>query len=262
MKLTDTHSHLYSRKFEQDQNEVISRAKAVNEAVFLPNIDTESIEAVHALTDLAKDFFFPMMGLHPCHVKEDFEQQLTVMEEWLDKGDYTYFGIGETGLDLYWDKTTLDIQREALQIQIEWAKKRQLPIILHARNAIDETIEMIEKNHDKSLWGIFHCFDGTAEQAKRIVSLGNFKLGIGGIVTYKKSVLPTVLAEIGPDHLVIETDSPYLPPEPHRGKRNESSYTQYVAAKLAETFDTSVEEIARITGKNVREVFRTAVIVS
>ncbi|MEZ4828487.1 MAG: TatD family hydrolase [Bacteroidia bacterium] len=258
MKLIDTHSHLYSRKFEQDHDAVIARAREINAAVFLPNIDVNSIEALHSLTDKARDFFFPMMGLHPCDVKEDFLQQLQVMEEWLDKGEYAYYGIGETGLDLYWDKTTLDIQREALQIQINWAKKRQLPIILHARNAIDETIEMIEKNHDESLWGIFHCFDGTADQAKRIVSLGNFKLGIGGIVTYKKSVLPTVLTDVGLPNLVIETDSPYLPPEPHRGKRNESSYTQFVAAKLAEIFGVSVAEVARITGENAQSVFRTA----
>ncbi|MDX2250118.1 MAG: TatD family hydrolase [Bacteroidia bacterium] len=260
MKLIDTHSHLYSRKFEADQAEVITRAQAINDAVFLPNVDVNTLEILHALTDLAPGFFFPMMGLHPCDVKEDFVQQLSVMEEWFDSGKYTYYGIGETGLDLYWDKTTLDIQREALKIQIEWAKKRQLPIILHARNAIDETLEMIEKNHDESLWGIFHCFDGTVDQAKRIVALGNFKLGIGGIVTYKKSVLPSVLSEIGLNHLVLETDSPYLPPEPHRGKRNESSYTQFVAKKLAEIFEVSVEEVARITGENARQVFRTAAI--
>ena len=260
MKYIDTHSHLYSRKFTEDQDEVIARAQEVLSAVFLPNIDHESIDAMHALTDKAPGFFFPMMGLHPSHVKEGFEKEIAIMEEWFNRDDYTYYGVGETGIDLHWpdNKLTLPLQQESLQIHIDWAKEKNLPIILHARNAIDEVADMIEKNHDESLTGIFHCFDGTPEQAAKICEFGNFKIGIGGIITYKKSTLPETLKHVSLDFIVLETDSPYLSPVPKRGRRNESSYTKFVGEKVAELYGKTYSQIAEITNRNALEVFHTA----
>lgn len=254
-KIIDTHSHLYSRKFSQDIDQVIQRSKEILSAIYLPNIDMESVEAMHALTAKDPDFFFPMMGLHPCSVKPDFEDVLQKMYNLLETN--TYHGIGETGIDLYWDKTYFEQQKEALQIQIEWAKARNLPIILHCRNSLDHVIDQISASHDENLRGIFHCFDGTAAQAYRIAEMGTFKLGIGGIVTYRKDV-QTMIKEVDLKHIVLETDSPYLPPEPHRKdkpRRNESSYTKYVAAKLAELYGISYDEVATITNENVRMVF-------
>ncbi|MEL6652482.1 MAG: TatD family hydrolase, partial [Bacteroidota bacterium] len=186
------------------------------------------------------------------------------MKAHLDSGEISYAGIGETGLDLYWDQTKLVLQQEALQVQIEWAKAYDLPIILHARNAVDETIAMIAKNHDASLRGIFHCFDGTKEQAEQILEFGNFKFGIGGIVTYRKDV-QAVVGGLPLTSIVLETDSPYLPPEPHRKdkpRRNESSYTKYVGQKIAELFDTTYEAVAEQTGANVAEVFQASEVIS
>lgn len=256
-KYIDTHSHLYTSKFDWDRAATTERAQEVLDAVFLPNIDTGTIEAMHALTAQAPDFYFPLMGLHPSHVKEGFEAELATMKKWLDNPAHTYYGIGETGIDLYWDKTTFDIQKQALQIQIDWAKAYGLPIILHAREAIDETADIIEANLDDRLFGIFHCFDGSVAQAERITSFGNFKLGIGGIVTYRKDVQEMV-QQVALEHMVLETDSPYLPPVPHRKdkpRRNESSYTRYVGEKIAGLKGISPEEVARITHANVAAVF-------
>lgn len=260
MKLIDTHSHLYSNKFDRDIDTVIERAQEVLEAVYLPNIDLASIEPMHQLTAKAPDFFFPMMGLHPCDVDDNWEAVLAEMKGYLDQNRAQYVGIGETGLDMYWDKTKLALQQAALSVQIDWAKSYQLPIILHTRNATDETIDLISEKHDENLKGIFHCFDGTLEQAQRIMELGSFKLGIGGIVTYRKDV-QAVVQEIPLDAIVLETDSPYLPPEPHRKdkpRRNESSYTRYVGQKLAELHETSYDEVAQITNANAKKVFQKA----
>ena len=256
MKYIDTHSHLYLPRFQPDRAEVNTRAKESLEAVFLPNIDKESIGIMHELADSDPDFFFPMMGLHPCSVKPGFEESLEEMRSLLNTR--TYYGIGETGIDLYWDKTWKDEQIRALEIQIGWAKTYGLPIILHSRNALDITIEMIESHQGPDLRGIFHCFDGNLDQAKRIADIQGFKMGIGGIVTYKKSALPSVLTEIDPKHLVLETDSPYLPPVPYRSKRNESSYTVYVGQKLSEIYSMPETAVAEITNANAREVFQTA----
>lgn len=237
---------------------MIARAREVLSAVFLPNIDAETVEAMHTLTAKAPDFFYPMMGLHPTDVKPEFEAQLAHLKTYLDDPARTYYGIGETGLDLYWDKSTLDIQQEALAIQIQWAKDYQLPIILHARDAIDETADLIEQHWDESLSGIFHCFDGSVEQAQRIMSFKTFKIGIGGIVTYRKDVQATV-KEIPLEYLVLETDSPYLPPVPHRKdkpRRNESSYTKYVAAQVAELHGVDYDSIARATNANAAALFK------
>lgn len=257
MKVIDTHSHLYSDKFGQDQAEVISRAQEVLEAVFLPNINLESIPAMLELTSKAPDFFFPMMGLHPSDVKEGWEAVLDEMKAELDKGEAKYVGIGETGIDLYWDKSTFDIQKKSLIEQIGWAKEYKLPIILHAREAIDETADIIEAHLDEDLKGIFHCFDGTLAQSERIQSFKTFKMGIGGIVTYRKDVMETV-SQTPLEYFVLETDSPYLPPVPHRKdkpRRNESSYTKYVAQKVAELKKASHEEVARVTNANAWALF-------
>lgn len=253
--IIDTHSHLYARQFAKDQDAVIQRAQEVLEAVCLPNIDLDSIEPMHQLTAKAPDFFFPAMGLHPCSVKDGYEAVLERMKVLLDERPYV--AIGETGLDLYWDKTWFEQQQVALSVQVDWAKERGLPIILHCRNALDEVIELISAKHDARLKGVFHCFDGSLKQAQRIAELGTFKLGIGGIVTYRKDVQEVVKA-LGTDLLVLETDSPYLPPEPHRKdkpRRNESSYTRYVAQKVAELHGITYEEVARITNAQAKDLF-------
>ncbi|MCI4670879.1 MAG: TatD family hydrolase [Bacteroidia bacterium] len=260
MKIIDTHSHLYSEKFNKDLPEVIARAQEVLEAVFLPNIDLKSIPSMLALTEKAPDFFFPMMGLHPCDVKEGWEKTLEEMKAEIEKGEVKYVGIGETGIDLYWDKSTLELQKEALIEQIKWAKEYNLPIILHARDAIDETADIIESHLDENLKGIFHCFDGTIAQSERIQSFKSFKMGIGGILTYRKDVMETA-SKTPLEFLVLETDSPYLPPVPHRKdkpRRNESSYTKYVASKLAELKAVTYEDIAGVTNKNALSLFHTA----
>ncbi|MEO0897889.1 MAG: TatD family hydrolase [Bacteroidota bacterium] len=260
MKIIDTHSHLYSNKFDKDLRDVISRAQDVLEAVFLPNISRESIDAMLQLTAKDTSFFFPMMGLHPCDVKENWEEELAHLKSYLEQENHPFVGIGETGLDLYWDKSTLAWQKEALIEQIKWAKEYKLPIILHARDAIDETADVIEAHLDENLKGIFHCFDGNTAQAQRIQSFGTFKLGLGGILTYRKDVMQMV-ADMPLDLMVLETDSPYLPPVPHRKdkpRRNESSYTKYVAQKLAELKGVTYEEVASVTNQNALELFDRA----
>lgn len=257
VKYIDTHSHLYVRQFDSDRAAVTARAKEVLEAVFLPNIDTASASEMLQLTAQDPDFFFPMIGLHPSHVKEGFEAELEQLKTLLDNPAHAWYGIGETGIDLYWDKSTLALQQESLRIQVEWAKEYGLPIILHAREAINETADLIEACWDERLFGIFHCFDGTVAQAERIADIGNFKIGIGGIVTYRADVQQMV-QQLSPAHIVLETDSPYLPPAPHRKdkpRRNESSYTHYVGEKLAELWGLSPAEVAQITNANAAAVF-------
>ncbi|MEL6672130.1 MAG: TatD family hydrolase [Bacteroidota bacterium] len=258
-KIIDTHAHLYARHFKDDQAAVIQRAKDVLEAVYLPNISLDSVDDMHQLVDQDPDFFFPMMGLHPSDVKEDFEAVLAKTKTYLDDPAYTYVAIGETGIDLYWpeNKDRQELQEASLQIQIDWAKEYKLPIILHARDAIDEVADLIEKNLDSDLKGIFHCWDGSMEQAERVISFGSFKMGIGGNVTYRKSV-QALLREFDLQYVVLETDSPYLVPEPYRKqkqRRNESSYTTLVAEKIAELQGKSFDEVAEITNANARWVF-------
>ena len=264
MKVIDTHAHLYSRKFDRDQEAVIARAQEVLSAVFLPNIDVESIGPMHALTAKAPQFFFPMMGLHPSDVKENYEQVLQTIESYLRNPEYTYFGIGETGIDLYWDKTTLPLQQASLKVHIDWAKELGLPIILHAREAIDEVADMIEAHLDDRLTGIFHCFDGNQQQVDRILGFKSFMFGIGGIVTYRKDV-QQVVKDMPLESIVLETDSPYLPPVPHRKdkpRRNESSYTRYVAQQIADLKGLSYEAVAAQTNQNAQTVFSQAPLLS
>lgn len=221
--------------------------------LYLPNIDAESIEGMLALEANFPNNCFAMMGLHPSHVQpETYERELAVVEDWL--GRRRWAGVGETGIDLYWDKTTLAIQQIAFARQIEWAKDLDLPVIIHSRESNEECLALVQAGQNGRLRGIFHCFSGTVEQAKRMVGLG-FYLGIGGTLTYSKSELPAVLKEIPLEHIVLETDAPYLPPVPHRGKRNESAFVCHVAEKLAEVKNLPLEEIARVTTANALKIF-------
>ena len=261
MKFIDTHAHLYAQQFSEDKNEMIMRAKKVVEAIYLPNIDYNTVDSMLHICGEYPDFLFPMMGLHPCSVNKSFENMLEKMLPLLEdskNGKQTslkYTGIGETGIDLHWDKTYFEEQKRALLTQIQWAKDFQLPIILHCREALDIVIEIVEKNHDEHLSGIFHCFDGDFFQAKRISEIPRFKIGIGGNLTYKKSVVPEAIQNIDLQYIVLETDSPYLPPTPHRGKRNETAYISLDAQKLAEIKEVGLSEIARITNENAKEIF-------
>lgn len=254
MKFTDTHAHIYSDKYQSDRQDVIQ--SAVDQGVhhiYMPNVDVETIEPMLDAESKNPGVCFPMMGLHPCDVKEDFEKQLYVMEEWIAKRQFA--GIGETGLDLYWDKSFFQQQKEALRIQIQWAKQKRWPIILHCRESMDETIAIIREEKDENLFGIFHCFTGSADQAREIVALG-FYLGIGGVSTYKNGGLDLVLPEVGKEKIVLETDGPYLAPVPHRGKRNSPEYIPLIAQRMADIFEISLEEISEITEKNVQTIFK------
>ena len=252
MKFIDTHSHLYSAKFDHDMDETIDRAKQVLSHIFLPNIDLESIEAMQALTARDPSFFYPMVGLHPCSVKEDYEAVLTRIEEELEKGNW--YGVGETGLDYYWDKTFIEEQKTSLRRHIDWAKAKDLPLILHCRDSMDDVIELVKEGQDGSLRGIFHCFNGTEEQGKRILDTG-FLLGIGGVITFKNAGVDKVVKNLPLDSMVLETDSPYLAPVPYRGKRNESAYTRIVAVKLSDVKGIDLQEVAEITSGNAKKLF-------
>lgn len=253
MTLTDTHTHLYSEEFDQDRTEMITRAIAAGVTrFFVPSIDSEYTQKMY---DLEKEFpenIYLMMGLHPCYVKENYEQELAHIEAELKKRKF--LAIGEIGIDLYWDKTTLAIQQTAFRRQIQLAKQYKLPINIHCREAFDEIFEVLETEKSADLFGIFHCFSGTYEQALQAISY-NMKLGIGGVVTFKNGKIDQFLNQIDIKHIVLETDSPYLAPVPYRGKRNESSYTKLVAEKLALIYELPVEEVARITTENSKAIF-------
>ena len=251
--LIDTHAHLYLEHFENDIDVVIENAKIKGiERVYLPNIDSSTMSPMIQLESKDPDFFRSMIGLHPGSVKEDFRNELDLI---LSKiGKHRYCGIGETGTDLYWDKTFINEQIEVFEAQIDWAIEYDLPVIIHARDSMDLTIDIVNKKQNGNLKGIFHCFSGDLVQAKKIINMG-FYLGIGGVLTYKKSILPEIVKELSLDCFVLETDSPYLSPVPHRGKRNESSYLIYIAHKMAEIKKVSVEEIESISSKNAGRVF-------
>ena len=250
--IIDTHAHLYLDEFREDIDEVVGRARDAGiEEVYLPNINSQTIDALFGLCDRYPDFFQPMLGLHPVYVKSDFRSELEAIERRLD--ERPIIAIGEIGTDAYWDTGFIAEQEEAFDIQCSWAVERDLPIVIHARESMDRQIRLVQ-NQDKTLKGIFHCFTGTREQAQKILDL-NFFLGIGGILTYKKSNLEEVIREIGLDRVVLETDSPYLPPVPHRGKRNESSFLLKVVEKLSEVMEVEVSEVEQITTQNARNVF-------
>ena len=251
--LTDTHTHLYSEEFADDRTEMIERAiqKGVKR-FFIPSIDASYTQKMYDLEQQFPDNIHLMMGLHPCYVKENYEEELAHVEAELSQRKFA--AIGEIGIDLYWDKTTLDIQKIAFQKQIQWAKQYKLPINIHCREAFDEIFEVLELEKSDELFGIFHCFSGTYEQALQAISY-NMKLGIGGVVTFKNGKIDQFLHKIDLKHLVLETDAPYLAPVPFRGKRNESAYVTLVAEKLSEIYQLPVSEIARITTENSKEVF-------
>lgn len=249
----DSHSHIYSADFSLDRDDVITRAlEAGVERIVLPNIDSSSIKPLLDLTDTVPGLFFPLVGLHPTSVKEDFRKELQILEYWL--GKRRFYGIGEIGIDLFWDKSFLEEQIEAFTTQISWAKNRNFPIVIHVRDSFNEVIEQLRKVYTRDLKGVFHSFTGNIEQAEQIIELG-FKIGINGIITFKNSDLGDTIRKIDPTHLLIETDSPWLAPVPHRGKRNECAYIVTVAEKVAELHQTSLKNIADITSRNAQELF-------
>lgn len=253
MNLVDSHAHIYLEHFKDDQDEVINRALEIGvEAIFMPNIDHPSIEDMLKLADKYPGYCFPMMGLHPSSVDKNFEKSLYEVENWLSKE--TFVAVGEMGTDLYWDKTFWPQQQEAFKIQIELAKKHELPFVIHCRESIDETIALIEPLNTIDLKGVFHCFSGNLDQAQRIVDMG-FLLGIGGVATFKNGGLAPVIQGIDLDHVIIETDSPYLAPVPFRGKRNEPAYVELVANKIAELKNLEAEEVANVTSATAQQLF-------
>ncbi|MFA8435649.1 MAG: TatD family hydrolase [Marinifilaceae bacterium] len=254
MRLIDTHSHIYSSEFNGDIQDVINRAQEAKvEKILLPNIDSESIPKMMELTETFPGICYPMMGLHPTSVKENYEEELNLVEEWLKKG--TFLAVGEVGIDLYWDKTFQKEQEIAFDRQIQWAQSYDLPLVIHSRESFDEIFSILEPYKKNQLQGIFHSFTGTIEQAQKAISMG-FLLGVNGILTFKNAGLDKVFNQIDLKHLVLETDAPYLAPVPKRGKRNESSYVQYTAEKLAEIHNTTLEKVAEITTTNAQNIFR------
>ena len=253
----DTHTHLYAEEFKDDQKEVVEKAiKSGIEKLLLPNIDVESIEGMRQLVEQYPNNCYAMMGLHPGYVKEDWEAQLKTIEENLFAHPEKYIAVGEIGMDLYWDKTFQEQQALVFRKQVDWAKALKLPIVIHARDAFDEIFEILDEINTPELSGIFHCFTGNLEQAKHILSYGNFKLGIGGVLTYKKAEIDKVIENIDLKNLVLETDAPYLPPVPFRGKRNESSYILHIAEKLADVYGVSLKTIEEQTTQNALELFK------
>ena len=253
MPIVDTHCHLYSEAFETDLDAVVQRAISEGvEKFYLPGIDSSAIPAMLELEHRLPGKCFAMMGLHPCYVKENYQQELHVVKDWLSKRKFA--AVGEIGLDYYWDKTFAAEQVIAFRNQLEWAIEYGLPIVIHTRNAMQETIEIVKEYVPKGVRGIFHCFSGSYESARAIIDAG-FYLGIGGVLTYKNSGLVEVLSKIDLKHLVLETDAPYLTPVPFRGKRNESSYLKYVVEKLAEIKNCPVETVAEQTSVNAEKIF-------
>ena len=254
MNLIDTHTHLFSSQFDEDRNAVVQ--KAIDNGVskmLLPNISSETIEAMHQLCQDFPEHCYPMMGLHPCDVKDDYLKELEIVKAQLDKDKYV--AVGEIGIDLYWDKSTLDIQKKAFRQQLIWAKEYDLPVAIHIRESFDEIFEVIEEVNDEKLRGVFHCFTGTKEQGLRAIDMG-FMLGIGGVVTFKNSGLDQTLSGLPLAQLILETDSPYLAPTPHRGQRNESAFIPLMAQKLADIYEMDIEEVARITTQNAKTLFK------
>jgi TatD DNase family protein len=254
MIFIDTHTHLFSPSFNEDRTDAVQRAiNAGVDKLLLPNIDIESISAMYDLCNQFPNNCFPMMGLHPGSVDENWERNLEVIKEHLFTRNN--LAVGEIGMDLYWDKTFQDAQAQAFRQQISWAKELKLPIIIHAREAFEEIFDIVDELNDDNLRGIFHCFTGTLEQARKIQEYGGFMLGLGGVLTYKKSGLDEVVKDIPIDMIVLETDSPYLPPTPHRGKRNESAYLIHIAEKLADIKQMKLTEVADLTTANARQMF-------
>ena len=253
MYFIDTHAHLYAEEFKEDREDMVQRTfDAGVERIYLPAIDSNSHTAMLQLEADYPTRCIAMMGLHPCYVKENVAAELEIVKQYL--AERPFVAIGEIGLDLYWDKTFFEQQKHAFRTQIQWAKDLDIPIVIHTRAAMEETIAIVRAEKNERLRGIFHCFSGTLEEAQEIIELG-FMLGIGGVVTYKKAGIDLIVKDIDLQYLVLETDAPYLTPTPHRGKRNESSYLTFIAQRIAEVKEISIEEVARITSENANHVF-------
>lgn len=252
--LVDTHTHIYLNQFDEDREAMMQRAKENGvEKFYLPNIDSESIDEMLKLEAEYPDTCIAMMGLHPCSVKpENYKEELAIVKKWLEEREFC--AVGEIGIDLHWDTSTFEIQKEAFRTQINWAKELELPIVIHSRKSTQEVIDVLKEEKDDKLRGIFHCFGGTVEEAKSIIDLG-FYLGIGGVLTFKRAGLDKTMEEVSLENVVLETDSPYLAPTPFRGKRNESGYVKLVAEKLAAIKNISLEEVGRITSNNASKIF-------
>lgn len=257
MDWIDTHTHIYQPDFDSDREEVIKKGIEVGVVGhLLPNIDTATISRVFDVTRQFPERCYPMLGLHPCSVKEDYLKELDTLQRFIhDPTSPSVVGIGEIGMDLYWDKTFQTEQEDALRIQFNWAKETDLPVSVHTREAMGEVLRIIEDEQDGRLKGVLHCFTGTIEEARKAISLG-FYLGIGGVVTYKKSELPGVIEKMGLERIVLETDAPFLPPTPHRGKRNEAEFLFIIGKYIAGILTLEISEVAMITTKNAREVFK------
>lgn len=254
MEFIDSHCHLYSDQFADDRAEAIQNAKTLGVSkIVLPNIDAQSVAGMWDLCHSDPKMFFPAIGLHPCSVKADFKSELKLLKESLQ--DNTYIAIGEIGMDLYWDKTFVNEQKEAFLEQCKWAKQNNLPIIIHTRNSFDEIFELLDSIHDENLRGVFHCFSGTQVEADKILTYGNFYLGIGGVVTFKNAKLDKALVNVPLHKILLETDSPYLAPTPNRGKRNEPKFLWHIAEKLAEIYSVPLAEIASVTTNNSNTLF-------
>ena len=254
----DTHTHLFVDAFNDDRDEVVQRAIDNGvEICLLPNIDIDSIDAMHALAKKYPRNCYSMMGLHPGSVGTDWKERLEIIEKHLFSKDY--IAVGEIGIDLYWDKSFKDEQREVFATQVNWAKQLGLPIVIHAREAFQEIFDVLDQLNDDSLRGVFHCFTGTAMDADKILSYGGFFIGLGGVLTYKSAKLHRSLVDVPLSKIVLETDSPYLPPTPHRGKRNESSYILHVAEKLADIYELTLKQVEEQTTENAKELFKLCI---
>lgn len=252
--LTDTHTHLYSDAFDTDREAMMQRAfEAGVTRFFIPAIDSGYTQRMYDLEAQYPEQVYLMMGLHPTSVKEGYEAELEHVVKQFDEREF--YAVGEIGIDLYWDTSTLAMQQEAFRFQIQLAKEHGLPIVIHCRDAFDPIFEILESEKDEKLFGIFHCFTGTLEQATRAIDL-NMKLGIGGVVTFKNGKIDQFLNQIDLKHLVLETDAPYLSPVPYRGKRNESSYLSLICEKVASLYGMSLEEVARVTTENSKQLFK------
>ncbi len=254
MKFIETHAHIYASQFDKDRDDAVERARELGvEEILMPNIDEQSIDGMLEAELRYGGVCKAMMGLHPCYVKKDFERILYLVEDWWSKRDF--IAMGEMGIDLYWDKTHIEQQKEAFRIQTRWAMERKKPIVIHARDANEVVIELLEELQDGTLTGVLHCFSGSVEEAQKFIELGMY-LGIGGVATYKKGGLDLVLPEIALSKLLLETDCPYLAPVPHRGKRNEPAYVEIVSKRIANIKEITQKEVADATTKNARCLFQ------
>ncbi|TXK21992.1 TatD family deoxyribonuclease [Pontibacter qinzhouensis] len=255
MFLIDSHAHIYAEAFRQDQAEVLAKAEAEGvQKIYMPNIDHTSIDVMLETEARHPELCLPMMGLHPTSVQKEFEKELYLVEEWLSKRKFA--AVGECGIDLYWDKTFLPQQQEALRVQVALAKKYHLPLVLHTRDSFEEAYEIVAAEQDGTLTGVFHCFTGSVEQAVKVTELG-FMIGIGGVATFKNGGLDLLLPHVKLEDLLLETDCPYLAPVPFRGKRNQPAYLSFVASRVAELMQKPLEEVAAITTRNALRLFKS-----